>query len=117
MQLDLNISIVPIGGGTTVKLGGQALTGIGERYVAMANLAGIVLRGAAGDTPIDAVKALLWEMTNASSSQTSKDAEVALGLAIDGRDLSDLMPNSPGVPVPAALANGDGDGTDNKPVA
>lgn len=90
MQLDMTINVVPIGGGKAVQLGGQELTGIGERYIGATTLGGIVLRGPAADSPLEAVRALLWEMTSAASSQTARDAEIALGLAIDGRDISTI---------------------------
>lgn len=106
MELTMTISVVPIGGGKAVSLGGQELTGIGERYIAATMLGGISLRSAAADSPIEAVRALLWEMTSAASSQTARDAEVALGLAMDGRDITSLVPK-PGTPTAPALNNGE----------
>lgn len=100
IQLDIPIVVVPIGGGKTVQLGGQNLTGIGERYIGSCQLGGITLRGPAADSPMEAVRALLWEMTAAANSQTSRDAEVALGLALDGRDITDLGKDK-ALPAPA----------------
>jgi hypothetical protein len=103
----MTINVVPIGGGKSVKLGGQELSGIGERYIAATTLGGIPLRGPAADSPLEAIRALLWEMTSAASSQTARDAEIALGLAIDGRDIASLG-TVPGTPTaPAIDAPGD----------
>lgn len=89
MSLSLTIEVVDIGGGQRMKLGDAVLST--SRVIAVTRLAGITLRGPAADDPVAAVRALFWEMTNGSGSQTSRDAEVAIGLALDDRDVSSMF--------------------------
>lgn len=95
--LTLEVQLIELPGGSTLKTDSHGDISIGTNYVAIVQVGGIVVRGNKGNDPGQAVRNLFTLLTaGPGTGDRGADAELAIDLWVSGTDIkSELVGKFP----------------------